>query len=135
MFFAVLSACLAAEVPACGPVTLAAQSFDSQGDCLAEAPRIAEGWLAGHPGLVQGGLSCAPLSDLPALPAETVAQGVHVHLGQVAQFEGSPDGWIANLGLKQPRSFILNSLANTSLSLRISALLFPVSLKNILWSA
>lgn len=98
MFFAVLSACLAAEVPVCGPVTLVGQSFASQTDCAAEAPRIARAWLADHPDLVQGGLSCAPLSGLPALPVEAVAEGVHVHLGQIAQFEDSPDGWIANLG-------------------------------------
>lgn len=98
MFFAVLSACLGAELPACGPVTLVGRSFASRKECGAEAPRIARAWLADHPDLVQGGLSCAALSDLPALPVAMVAEGVHVHLGQVAQFEDSPDGWIANLG-------------------------------------
>ncbi|MTE00330.1 quinoprotein relay system zinc metallohydrolase 2 [Paracoccus sp. YIM 132242] len=98
MFFAVLSACLAGEVPACGPVTLAGQPFSSMEQCTTGAPRIAGTWLAAHPDLTRGGLSCVPLSDLPVLPVREVAPGVHVHLGQIAQFEDSPDGWIANLG-------------------------------------
>jgi len=98
MFFAVLSACLPAEVPACGPVTLVGRPFPSMEQCAAEAPRIAEDWLADRSPLTRGGLSCLPLSGLAALPVETPAPGIHVHLGQVAQFEDSPDGWIANLG-------------------------------------
>lgn len=98
MIFAVLSACLAAEVPACGPVLLAYASFATVEQCEAEAPRIASGWLADHPPLIQDGLRCTPLPDLPALTVSQAAEGVHVHLGQVAQFEDSPDGWIANLG-------------------------------------
>lgn len=79
-------------------MALPQQAFAAAADCQADAPRIAEDWLADHPALVQGGLSCAPLSDLPALPVEAVADGIHVHVGQIAQFEDSPDGWIANLG-------------------------------------
>ena len=98
MFFAVLSACLAVNDQDCLPVTLVEQSFARQNQCEAAAPRIADAWLAGRPDLTKGGLSCVPLSDLPTLPTREIAQGVHVHLGQVAQFEDSPDGWIANLG-------------------------------------
>ncbi len=98
MFFAVLSACLAAEVPECGPVLLVGQPFASRTECDAGAPRVAENWLADHPGLAQDGLHCAALADLPALPTRQVADGVHVHLGPPFQFEDSPDGWIANLG-------------------------------------
>lgn len=98
MFHAILSACLAANPPTCAPMTLVAQPFATLADCKAQAPRIAQTWLADRPSLVQGGLSCAPLADLPALPVQAVAQGIHVHIGQIAQFEDSPDGWIANLG-------------------------------------
>ncbi|WP_336512278.1 quinoprotein relay system zinc metallohydrolase 2 [Paracoccus shandongensis] len=87
-------------------MTLAGQPFASIDQCAAEAPRIAEGWLADHAPLVQGGLSCLPLSGLPALPVAAVAPGVNVHLGQVAQFEDSPDGWIANLGFVVGRDSI-----------------------------
>ena len=35
-----------------------------------------------------------------------MADGVHVHIGQIAQFEDSPDGWIANLGFVVGRDSI-----------------------------
>lgn len=114
MFFAVLSACLAAESLACGPVMLPARSFASLDQCEAEAPRMAADWLANHQGLVQGGLHCTASADLPALDLRQVADGVHVHLGQVAQFEGSPDGWIANLGVVIGRDSIAVIDAGTS---------------------
>lgn len=106
MIFAVLSACLAGEPQVCGPVTLVARSFGSAADCKAGAPRIAADWLADRPPLVRAGLSCVPLADLPALPVQVVADGIHVHIGQIAQFEGSPDGWIANLGFVEGRDSI-----------------------------
>lgn len=98
MIFAVLSACLAVDPGVCAPVTLVGQSFAAAVDCAAAAPRIAGDWLTDHPALVEGGLSCVPLADLPVPPVREVADGVHVHVGQIAQFEDSPDGWIANLG-------------------------------------
>ncbi|WP_295045091.1 quinoprotein relay system zinc metallohydrolase 2 [uncultured Paracoccus sp.] len=97
MFHAILSACLAANPMICAPVTLA-PSFATAAECQAGSPRIAAGWLAAHPLLIRGGMSCAAVADLAALPVQQVAQGVHVHIGQIAQFEDSPDGWIANLG-------------------------------------
>lgn len=98
MFFAVLSACLAANTQTCSSITLVERSFVQKAECEAAAARIAQAWLAAHPELKEGGLSCAPLDALPPLPVRQIADGVHVHIGQVAQFEDSPDGWIANLG-------------------------------------
>lgn len=98
MLYAILSACLAADPQACQPIVLTGQAFADLDQCKAASVRIAHAWLADHPGLVGGDPDCAPLDDLPALPVEKVADGVHVHLGQTAQFENSPDGWIANLG-------------------------------------
>lgn len=98
MILAVMTVCLSAQPAACGPILLAGQSFSVADDCAQEAPRIAAEWLAGHPGLVRRDLACRAVDDLPALALREVAPGVHVHLGQIAQFENSPDGWIANLG-------------------------------------
>lgn len=98
MFHAILSVCLVGDPQSCGTVTLVGRPFEAVSDCQAAAPRIAREWLERHPGLTRGGLDCTPLADLPALPIQRVAEGVHVHLGQIAQFENSPDGWIANLG-------------------------------------
>lgn len=106
MIFAVLSACLTADPLVCGPVTLVAQSFTTARECEREAPRISRNWLAGHPDLLRKGLSCQPLARLPALPVVTVAERIHVHQGQIAQFEDSPDGWIANLGFIEGRDSI-----------------------------
>ena len=106
MILAVLSACLAADPQVCAPVTLVGQPFSTPAACAAAAPRIAQGWLEARPGLRQGGLTCERLADLPALGTRQVAEGVHVHLGQVAQFEDSPDGWIANLGFVVGRDSI-----------------------------
>ncbi|WP_207470902.1 quinoprotein relay system zinc metallohydrolase 2 [Paracoccus fontiphilus] len=98
MIFAILSACLSADPHSCGPVTLVGHPFPTVEACRAAAPRIASDWLKDHPALVRDALACTPAADLPALPVRQVADGVHVHLGPVAQFEDSPDGWIANLG-------------------------------------
>lgn len=106
MILAVLSACLAVDPQACGPVTLVRQPFSTLADCAADAPRIARDWLEARPGLRQGGLTCEPLTGLPPLATQRVADGVHVHLGQIAQFEDSPDGWIANLGFVVGRDSI-----------------------------
>lgn len=118
MLFAVLSACLAADPApapaACGPVLLSDRSFDTVASCREAAPRMAGDWLADHPGLVRGGVACRALSDLPALPLQPVAEGVHVHIGEIAQFEDSPDGWIANLGVVIGRDGIAVIDAGTS---------------------
>lgn len=106
MILAVLTVCLAADASACGPVTLVARPFGDGAACREEAPRIARDWLADHPALAGAGLSCAPLADLSALSTQEVAAGVHVHLGTVAQFEDSSDGWIANLGFVEGRDSI-----------------------------
>lgn len=99
MLFAVLSACLSGSPADCGPVVLPGPSFQTVEECRTAGPRLADTWLAGHPGLIRNGVECRTLPDLPALPMQAVAEGVHVHLGQIAQFEDSPDGWIANLGV------------------------------------
>ncbi|MDQ1901222.1 quinoprotein relay system zinc metallohydrolase 2 [Paracoccus sp. WLY502] len=98
MLYAILSICLAANSGSCGAVTLVGEPFETTEACTAAAPRIAAGWLKGRPDWILDGTRCAPAADLPALPVQPVADGVHVHVGQVAQFEDSPDGWIANLG-------------------------------------
>ena len=98
MILAVLSACLAADPQVCAPVTLVGQPYATLAECDNDALRIASDWLVERSDLQDGGLTCTDLDDLPALAVDQVADGVHVHIGQVAQFEDSPDGWIANLG-------------------------------------
>ena len=98
MILAVLSACLAADPQVCAPVTLVGQPYATLAECSNDAPRIARDWLEDRFDLQDGGLICTDLDDLSALAVDQVADGVHVHIGQVAQFEDSPDGWIANLG-------------------------------------
>lgn len=98
MFHVILSACLAADPPTCAPLTMTADVFGSLQACQESAGRIAGDWLSRHPDLRDGGTECVETADLPALPVEAVAEGIHVHFGRVAQFEDSPDGWIANLG-------------------------------------
>lgn len=114
MLFAVLSACLAGNPAVCGPVVLTGRPFDTASECREQAPRFAADWLAGQPGLTQDGLECRALSDLAALPLQPVAEGVHVHLGQIAPFEDSPDGRIANLGVVIGRDSIAVIDAGTS---------------------
>lgn len=114
MLFAVLSACLANDPSACGPVVLVDRSFASVAQCRGQAAGLAQDWLEGHPGLAGGGVECRGLIDLPALAMQPVAPGVHVHIGQIAQFEDSPDGWIANLGAVIGRDSIAVIDAGTS---------------------
>ena len=114
MLFAVLSACLAEQPAECGPVVLAGRDFDTAAECREQAPRLAADWLAGQPDLVRDRLECRALADLAALPLQPVAEGVHVHLGQIAPFEDSPDGWIANLGVVIGRDSIAVIDAGTS---------------------
>lgn len=98
MFHVILSACLASDPMVCAPLTMTDQAFATVQDCQTGTARIAQDWLSRHPDLRNGGTRCAAAGDLPALPVEPVADGIHVHIGQIAQFENSPDGWIANLG-------------------------------------
>lgn len=114
MIHAVLTACLAANLQACQPIVLTEATFATVGACEAEAPRIAQGWLRGHADLVRQELRCVPTGDLPALPLEPVAEGVFVNLGQTVQYDDSPDGWIANLGVVVGRDSIAVIDAGTS---------------------
>lgn len=98
MLYAILTICLAADSRSCGTVTPVGHAFATQADCKAAAPRIARDWLGDQSPWTLDGLACSTLDDLPILPVQSVADGVHVHIGQIAQFEDSPDGWIANLG-------------------------------------
>ena len=98
MLYAILTICLAADSRSCGTVTPVGHAFAAQAECEAAAPRIARDWLGSQSGWTLDRLECAPFDSLPVLPVQPVADGVHVHVGQIAQFEDSPDGWIANLG-------------------------------------
>lgn len=114
MLYAVLSACLAANAPSCQPIVLTERAFADIGQCQVDAPRIARGWLARHPDLTGQDIRCVTPADLPALPVQSVADGVRVHLGQTVQYEDSPDGWIANLGFVIGRDSIAVIDAGTS---------------------
>ncbi|MFN3274703.1 MAG: quinoprotein relay system zinc metallohydrolase 2 [Paracoccus sp. (in: a-proteobacteria)] len=99
MFHLILTACLAGPAPDCAPVLLPQGDAPDQARCEAGADAIARDWLAGHPDLVGDGVACRANTDLPAADLRELAPGVHVHFGQIAQMETSPDGRIANLGV------------------------------------
>lgn len=104
MFHLILTACLAGSGPAgpapdCAPVLLPQGDAADLAACQAGADRIARDWLAGQPDLVADGVTCRANADLPAADLHELAPGVHVHFGQIAQMETSPDGRIANLGV------------------------------------
>lgn len=96
MFHLILTACLAANSGVCAPVLLPAGQAGDAESCAAGAPRIAESWLAGHPGLVGQGTDCTDAP--PALAMEQIAEGVFVHIGELAQITTENAGRIANLG-------------------------------------
>lgn len=99
MFQLILTACLAASSGVCAPIVLPAGEAATQAACAAGADRIAQDWLARHPGLAAGAPGCVPARTLPALPLREIAPGIHLFEGAPFQIEQTPDGRIANLGV------------------------------------
>ncbi|MDP5308743.1 quinoprotein relay system zinc metallohydrolase 2 [Paracoccus spongiarum] len=81
------------------PILLPRGERRDAASCARDAPRIAQDWIAGRPGLVAQAARCHPVEELPALPMRQIAPGVHVHLGAPVQLEDSADGRIANLAV------------------------------------
>lgn len=99
MLHLILTACLAASSPTCGPIILPQGQAESLDLCREGAGRISAAWLAVHPDLTGAGSACVETADLPELSLTEIAPGVHVHFGNPVQLEQSSDGRIANLGV------------------------------------
>ncbi|RDW12402.1 quinoprotein relay system zinc metallohydrolase 2 [Paracoccus thiocyanatus] len=98
MFHLVLAACLAAQPATCQSRLLPAGDAPTRQDCELRAGPVASDWLARHPDLTGSGpVRCVETGELPALTAQEVAPGIHVHQGAMAQVSTQNGGRIANL--------------------------------------
>lgn len=97
MFHLILTACIASHSGACGPILLPEGDAATQRECLSQAQRISEAWLAARPELTVGGTACEANSELPALPMTEIAPGILFFAADPVQLEQSQDGRIANL--------------------------------------
>ncbi|WP_134724979.1 quinoprotein relay system zinc metallohydrolase 2 [Paracoccus luteus] len=97
MHVLILTACLAASPGVCAPRLLPGGLGDTAAACEARGDSVAADWIAGHPGLVAQGWTCAPLSDAPVLAVTETAPGIHVHRGADAALSPDNRGGIANL--------------------------------------
>lgn len=97
MFHLVLAACLVASPDTCAPRLLPAGDAAQHQQCEQRAGPIARDWLARHPDLTGGAISCVPTADLPALSVQEIADDVYLHQGTIAQISPQNQGRIANL--------------------------------------
>ncbi|WP_411957317.1 quinoprotein relay system zinc metallohydrolase 2 [Paracoccus homiensis] len=99
MIHLILTACLATQPGACGPILLPQGQADDMQSCQNGADRISRNWLSDHPELAGQATTCLPADKLPTLKLDQIAPGVFVHLGETRQLEDSDNGQIANLGV------------------------------------
>ena len=97
IFHLILSACLADDAAACAPILLPAGDQVDQAACATAAPRITQGWLDAHPGLVGGAVTCTANADTDALEMAEIAPGIWFRQGVTAQIAPENGGQIANL--------------------------------------
>ncbi|RNF34867.1 quinoprotein relay system zinc metallohydrolase 2 [Paracoccus methylarcula] len=99
MFHLILTACIAGSPEDCAPILLPEAEAGTRAECEARAERIIDLWLKDRSGLTGAGAECRSTEELPALPLQQVAPGIHVYIGDPVQMEESADGRIANLGV------------------------------------
>ena len=99
MHLLILTACLAASPGDCALRLLPQGAGGDAAACQARGDSVSADWLAGHPGLIGKGWTCAPLDQAPALELTELAPGVHVHRGADGPLSPENRGRIANLGV------------------------------------